>query len=124
MSLFQKGNFKLHSNKISDFKIECDDLTLNDIKTLAYLISKRFKFFSVFGVPTGGLALAAELKQYCSNDLNDPTLIVDDVLTTGKSMIDFIRKSDIKNPFGVAIFARTHNFGEWGIPIIPIFQMW
>ena len=120
MSLFQKQNIILHSGQKSDFKIECDDLTYNDVKTLSYLISKRFKFFSVFGVPSGGLKLAEELKQYCSNDLGYPVLIVDDVLTTGESMEEFVKKNNVKNPLGVVIFAR----GKCPIWITPIFQMW
>ena len=119
MSLFQKQNIVLHSGKQSDFKIECDDLTFADVETLCYLISKRFKFSSVFGVPNGGLKFAQELRQY-RNGISNPTLVVDDVLTTGNSMNEFVEINNIKNPIGVVIFARG-KCPDW---VIPIFQMW
>jgi len=120
MSLFQKINVILHSGKKSDFKIECDDLSYSDVETLCYLISKKFKFFSVFGVPTGGIKFAEKLKKYCTNNPDDPTLVVDDVLTTGNSMIEFVKEQNIPNPIGVVLFSRG-KCPDW---ISPMFQMW
>ncbi len=120
MSLFQQQNIILHSGQLSDFKIECDDLTYRDIETLAYLISKRLKFFSVFGVPNGGLKIAKVLEPYRSTDSHFPVLVVDDVLTTGNSMNQFVIDHHIKNPIGVVLFSRG-KCPDW---ITPIFQMW
>lgn len=120
MSLFQKGTFKLHSGEISDFKIEADDLTYADVETLAYLISKKYTFSKVFGVPRGGLKLEQALTQYCSDNPNDITLVVDDVCTTGNSISTFIKENNIKNSQAVVIFTRNEH-PSW---IDPIFQMW
>ncbi len=40
MNLFIKKDWEMHSGKKSDFKIECDALTDEDIKTIAHLISR------------------------------------------------------------------------------------
>lgn len=102
MGIFQKRQFKLHSGGVGDFKIECDNLDSEDIETLAYLISKKLKFSCVVGVPSGGLRLAAALQKYCNPE--HPMLIVDDVLTTGKSMQEY--KNQFPNAIGAVIFAR------------------
>ena len=121
MSLFQKQDLILHSGQKSDFKIECDELSYSDVKTLCYLISKKFKFFSVFGIPEGGLRFQKELEKYRIDDYKLPTLIVDDVLTTGKSMEDFVKDYNVINDhIGVVIFARG-KCPDW---VTPIFQMW
>jgi len=49
INLFQTGHFKL-----SQFKIECDGPTQEDIENFALLISQELKFKDVIGVPTGG----------------------------------------------------------------------
>jgi len=125
MSLFKKGRIKLHSGKISDFKIECDALTDEDLDTLAYLVSKKVKFGIVSGIPRGGLRFANILRKY-----RNPTgfvLIVDDVLTTGNSMNEerermakLLGLSPKKGFKGVVIFARG-KCPDW---VTPIFQMW
>ncbi len=122
MSLFQKQEIVLHSGIPSDFKIDCDDLSYADVETLCYLISQKFQFYSVFGVPSGGLKFADCLKKYCLCDPSYPTLIVDDVLTTGGSMNGFLKQSGRKdvNYQGVVIFARG-KCPNW---VTPIFQMW
>lgn len=122
MSLFKKGRIKLHSGGVSDFKIECDALTFTDLETLAYLISKKFKFGNVTGISGGGLMLAAALSEYMTPE--DPHfLIVDDVLTTGNSMErvrEYVICDKSSNIIGVVIFARG-KCPEW---VTPIFQMW
>jgi len=110
INLFQKQNLILNSGKESDFKIECDALTEKDIECIAYLISKKFKFCSVVGVPTGGTRIEKALKQYCIEDDSLPVLICDDVLTTGGSMNRmrdlFLHTSVKNNIIGIVIFAR------------------
>jgi len=84
-ALFQLGDFTLHSKKHSAFKIECDALTSEDWRTLAYLVlAQTGPFERVEGVPNGGLKLAGFLRSYCG--YTGGLLIVDDVLTTGQSM--------------------------------------
>lgn len=122
MTLFQKVNLVLNSGKSSDFKIECDYLTTEDIECFAYLISKKYKFGKVVGVPRGGVRIEDALQQYSTND-NDTLLIVDDVLTTGGSMERYKKMYEdwgYSNIVGVVLFAR----GECPNWIKPIFQMW
>lgn len=120
MSLFKTGNIILHSGNPSNFKIECDELTYADVETLCFLISRKFEFIGVHGVPTGGYKFAEGLQKYSDPMLDAPTLIVDDVLTTGKSMEEFVKIHKIKNAIGVVIFARG-KCPKW---ITPVFQMW
>jgi orotate phosphoribosyltransferase len=122
-NLFTNKKFLSHSGKELDFKIECDCLNNQDIKTLAKIITKKYNFNHVCGVPTGGIRLAKELEKYCSNDPYEGVLIVDDVLTTGKSMNE-IRKEYLMVTSmkiqGVVIFAR----GECPDWVSPIFKFW
>ena len=124
MSIFQKGRFKLHSGKISTFKIECDDLTYADVVAITNLIRKRYKFRSVYGVPTGGEKFEKALERYRTYDHKDPVLIVDDVWTTGDSMRTFIKDdleiANFDDILGVVVFARG-TVPKW---VKPIFQMW
>lgn len=39
--LFQRKDFKMHSGGVAHYKIECDALTDEDLKTLAWIISKN-----------------------------------------------------------------------------------
>jgi len=118
--LFNAGDFQLHSGSVSQFKIDCDALTGNDWQALAYLISQRFQFKAVWGVPTGGTQLRRYLSLYCIDNDNLPTLIVDDVLTTGNSM-EVAKASSIGGSvIGCVIFSRG-KCPNW---ITPIFQMW
>ena len=104
---------------ISNFKIDCDALTSDDIEAIAFLISKRFRFSHVVGVPTGGDRLASALIKY--RDFNsDQCLLVDDVLTTGKSMEKAKTLVDGLNVQGVVIFARA----KCPVWVTPLFQLW
>ena len=86
MHLFETGYCELSSGKVSDWKIECDALVSEDWDTLARIVSKRFKFNRVVGIPEGGLPFAAALEPYANKGSKiHPTLIVDDVVTTGRS---------------------------------------
>lgn len=120
MSLFERRNFIGHSGDQLDFKIECDDLDYDDLETLAYIISKKFTFCKVHGVPSGGNRLATALRRY-----EEPAelrhLLVDDILTTGASM-EYYKKMELsdKPVIGVVLFARG-KCPNW---IVPLFQMW
>jgi orotate phosphoribosyltransferase len=84
--LFDHGRFVLHSGRESDWKVDCDALADHDWAALAVIAADRLPpFGSVEGVPAGGLKLAAALEPF-STGAPGPVLIVDDVLTTGRSM--------------------------------------
>lgn len=119
MNLFQLGSFDLHSGENSDYKIECDALTNEDWEALAYLIQKRENFRKVVGVPTGGIKLADALSKYVIDDPYLPVLIVDDVLTTGKSMEEHKKKLNESYVLGYVVFARV-RCPAW---IYSLFQM-
>ncbi len=76
-------------------------------------------FRKVYGVPKGGLPFAVCLETYAKGSPSDPILIAEDVVTTGNSMVDFVRKSELpKNEcIGVSVFAR----GKCPYWVIPIF---
>ena len=58
-TLFKLGIVPLHSGGYSDFKIDCDALTDEDMRCLAYLIWQRVGSFNpAIGIPNGGLRLA------------------------------------------------------------------
>ena len=118
MGLFQLGAFALHSGDDSKWKIECDALTDDDWVTLAYLIQDRCSFRKVVGVPTGGLALARALEQYAQPSTSLPILIVDDVLTTGKSMEECKAQFPNEVVIGHVAFARD----ECPVWIDPLFD--
>lgn len=118
MSLFQAGDFKLHSGARADFLIECAALTQQDIFALAEFIGRRMKFGSVEGVPRGGLRLANALEDFCGRG---GPLIVDDVLTSGASMEK--QRGDREGAQGVVIFARG-PYPTWIRPVFVIPGRW
>ncbi len=116
MTLFKNEKVISHAGLHLPFKIECDALTEEDIETIAAIISRKYKFRAVCGIPRGGIRLAAALQKYLSNE--GLVLIVDDVLTTGLSMED-ARRQIGGDAFGIVIFARG-KCPEW---VKPIFQL-
>src|SRR5262245_411731 len=112
MALFELGEFILSSGQKSNFKINCDALSFQDWRTLAWLLVKRLpKFGEVEGVPRGGIPLANALKPFRSP--SKTLLIVDDVLTTGNSM-EKLRAG--REAIGAVIFARNEP-ARWIIPL-------
>jgi hypothetical protein len=106
MNLLQlHNNIELHSNQKSNFKIECDALTNEDIDCAAYMLSRLVgPYRAVSGVPRGGLRLAEAMAKFTVDD--GIQLIVDDVFTTGTSIKNF--SSQITNGYWKAavIFSR------------------
>ena len=116
INLFQLGNFKSHSGEILPWKIDCDMLTEKDWECLAWMIVERVRSFGkVEGIPTGGWELAHDLEQHITPDCSR-LLIVDDVLTTGKSMEEYRHTGD---DIGAVVFAR----GPCPYWVTPLFQM-
>lgn len=119
--LLQTGNFVLHSGIKSKFKIDCDALTDEDIETIATIIAEKLEFSHVVGIPNGGLRLAKVLEKYKENI--GAVLIVDDVLTTGNSMIEQYKKEKANNKgkdiVGIVMLAR----GECPFWVTPISEL-
>lgn len=120
MSLFNLGNFILSSGISSEFKIDCDFLTDEDLETIAKIIYENNKSFGcVIGIPTGGLRLSKILQKYIDKT-SKTLLIVDDVLTTGQSMIEIFEKfKKTTEIIGAVIFARN-SCPDW---VMPLFVM-
>ncbi len=109
MNLINYGNFLSHSGLRLPYKIDCDALSDRDIESLGHIIAGKIPAYDkVVGIPQGGLRIANALQNYI-NPHTSRTLIVDDVLTTGKSMEE-MRLKLLGDGFpidGVVIFART-----------------
>lgn len=119
MNLFINEPFTSHAGLFLDWKIECDALTDADLETIAAIVARRCIFGNVIGIPRGGLRLAEVLKPYC-NRLSNVVLLVDDVLTTGSSMI--AERASLGSGYetiGFVIFARG-ECPEW---IMPLFWL-
>lgn len=116
MTLFRLGRFILHSGAESNFKIDADALTDEDIEAIACILAEKIPPFGrVESIPKGGDRLAEALKPYRVE--HGLTLIVDDVVTTGASFEK--KRNGRSNVVGVAIFAR----GECPSWVLPLFRM-
>ena len=88
--LFRSIDFKSHAGLDLSWKIEMDALSENEWFTIARMILEISPpFHSAIGIPRGGMLLGELLNKYGTGNEEDPFCIVDDVLTTGKSMIDY-----------------------------------
>lgn len=119
--LFQVGAFALHSGDQSTWKIDCDALRKSDWLSLGLYVRCFIvdgPFCKVIGVPTGGTKLAEILKPFECGNPAFPTLIVDDVLTSGGSMEEARRQ--VEGPVkGVVVFARG-ECPDWVEPIFSV----
>lgn len=126
MSIFQWGNFTLHSGDNSWWRIDCDDFTDSEIAIFAKMISEKAGVFQVAICPPSHPGSAAPrlvkaINQY-ANLTSAEAIIVDDVLTTGNSMAK-LRMEKLQDTRykvkGFVIFAR----GECPDWVTPIFQL-
>lgn len=109
MSLFVKGDFKSHAGLLLHWKLECDALTFEDwigiVAACHDLDLIPANISAIIGVPRGGLvfeqALMAHGSFYWSSAA--PRLVVDDVLTTGGSILKLM---DRPTDRGLVVFAR------------------
>ena len=113
--MIEFGWFRSHSGLQLPWKVNADTLSDDDIMGIAQIIRWKFAFSTVIGVPRGGLRLAEALKPY--TEPYYPELIVDDVLTTGKSMEAY--RLAAPTAIGVVVFARA-PVPNW---VWPIFQV-
>jgi len=114
MNLFSLGWFRSSSGQVLPWKIDCDALTSKDWHCIATIIAHSIQFSEVEGVPKGGLALADALMEYRSEGAG--LLIVDDVLTTGKSMEELRGDRDAT---GIVLFARG-SCPDWVKPLFTL----
>jgi len=120
--LFQEIDFKSHSGLDLSWKIECDCISKKEWKCLAKMIMdyETRPFCSAVGIPRGGVVLGSYLNLYSTQNNDDPYLIVDDVLTTGGSMVEYREKHfKNKNVIGWVVFARNKP-QDW---VNSLFQM-
>lgn len=108
-SLFRYGRFRLHSlGRDSRFKIDCDALTDRDLQAIVALILSTHRFRSVEGIARGGSRLARLLAYYCDPKFQTH-LIVDDVLTTGRSIQEALNRTKGRVE-AVVIFSRREPY--------------
>lgn len=131
MNLFQLKEKKPNSGQISEFKIECDALTNEDWDCIAFLLSQKLPNFKrAIGVPKGGNVLAQKMQEYATDKESLPTLICDDVLTTGKSLKrfkDVLQSSDRYGDYsytndkfiGTVAFSRG-KCPQWVTPLLKM----
>lgn len=88
--LFNAGDFRLSSGEASNFLIDCNALTDDDLAALAVMVRDWVGLFThVEGVPEGGLRFAEQLQKFCKASDFERRLLVDDVWTTGRSMQEY-----------------------------------
>lgn len=107
--LINKGQFILASKHFTNLKIDADALSSDDLVHAADLmrIMLPHHYGLVIGVPTGGLELARAFSRF-SHKQSPNILLVDDVWTTGGSMMryaDTLKPSD-GTVMGAVLFAR------------------
>lgn len=114
MSLFRLAKFVGHAGFELDWKVECDDLDIDDWKCLAFLASQKLPAFrDAVGVPRGGTNFAKQLLSY-THPKAVLTVIADDVYTTGASMLEFA--GNRRDVIGCVAFARVY-VPSWIIPV-------
>lgn len=114
-NLFALHEFRTGAGLPVWWKVECDALTGADWDTLASLARVLVpEFGAVESIPRGGDALALRLAPFASAG---PVLIVDDVLTTGGSMIK--KRAGRESVIGLVAFARG-PCPDWVTPILSV----
>lgn len=121
--LFEFGWFDAHSGFQLPWKIDCDAWTDESLRGVAKMLKWKFAFDEVFAVPSleglgrnpAGPRLARILREEHAPDHGYPPLIVDDVLTTGRS-IEEMRASVMRNrplaqPIGFVLYSRAPQDG-------------
>lgn len=103
------------------FKIDCDSLTDEDISCLAKLARRIVTPSQAIPVPTGGNRLAAQLELAT---LTGYPVIVDDVWTTGGSVLKIAAEHDLLHKLGthaycLVIFSRGSH-PHWVKPIFTL----
>jgi pyrimidine operon attenuation protein/uracil phosphoribosyltransferase len=119
-NIFQAFDFTLPNGDPSIFKIECDNLTDEDIECFAKMVG-HVSFKSVEGIPRGGVRFAKALLKYIDPE-SEVHLVVDDVLASGTAMTNAMQAAfdgGEEVVRGVVIFSRGPKINN----CVPIFQM-
>lgn len=120
MTLFNQDPFESHSGLQLPWKFDCSALTRADFQSIATIVARRIQFSHVEGIPRGGTLLAHYLYEYVDPAANK-LLIVDDVLTTGKSME---RQRAGRDAVGFVILHRGERKPEWVVPLFVLHGHW
>ncbi len=129
MSLFQDSEFTAASSIRLPFKIDCDALTDEDLACLAAhacsnVVSMMF-FKRIIPVPTGGNRFAEALRPHLLESSNaQDSLIVDDVWTTGTSVLRVATVNNLLEHLGsrtkaLVLFARG-SYPRWVYPLMTL----
>ena len=121
IDLFQKIDFKSHSGLDLTWKIEMDALTPKEWDCISHMIRELSPpFREAIGIPRGGNVLGKLMNRHGTGKKEDPICIVDDVLTTGGSMVE-CAETEFKgeNVIGWVVFSRSH-MPDW---IYALFRM-
>ena len=106
-SLFQFGSFKSHSGLNLLWKIDCDALDFQELNNLIVGNEKLIPLYSeVVGIPRGGIRIADRIRQLIPATPDAKMLVVDDVMTTGKSMVKWMEDY---NANGFILFDRCKH---------------
>ncbi len=126
--MFLDQPFTSHSGLSLTWKVECDQLTKEDWRCIAKVVADGMAFKKVIGIPYGGTLFAEALKPYC-DDQSTYILIVDDVLTTGKSMEEVKEKLLAEDPDlrswmirGLVLYSRALEVPFWIVPFWQLFS--
>lgn len=128
--LFQDGKFKSAAGIMLPFKIDCDALTDEDLACIAKHVDEKIVYFqyvrAVMSVPSGGDRFAAALQPYCrsAEPNGNEVLLVDDVWTTGSSMLKVAAEHGLIEQLGTRVkacvlFARGSH-PHWVKPVLTL----
>jgi hypothetical protein len=128
MDFLKHGEFLSHSGITLRYKVECDALSDATWECFASEIARATKSLGgiteVHGIPSGGMKLANALGRYATEG-GRIVAIVDDVLTTGRSMEEKKKKliEDGVEPgdiYGFVLVRRSQDWTNW---IYPFFYV-
>ncbi len=128
MTLFCKKQVTLHSGGQSDWIVDCaSGLGPCDLEGLATMAKIKLRqrginFTHVMGIPRGGIPFAQAMSQYaCAQEEGIANLlIVDDVFTTGTSMLEArrVHAPGYTSVQGLVIFNRAGgDLPNWITPL-------
>jgi hypothetical protein len=122
--LFKHGEFVSHAGLDLSWKIEMDALSDPEWFCIKKMMMEYIgPFKEAVGIPRGGILLANLLNEHATQSTGHPILFVDDVLTTGTSMVEFVdsyfRNRQPEPYMGWVVFSRTQP-PNW---VKALFQM-
>ena len=110
LELFVHTAFKSHSGVYLPWKIDCDALSDQDLDCIVRVVAPITRYNVAVGIPRGGLRLAHAFNNYsphAGRPRGRATLLVDDVLTTGRSLTAMRAQLHPMRCTGFVLFARS-----------------